>query len=82
MSYVDIVGHNKLRVSRDGVAAFNRSWPGSKLRDSRSYWFEFDDNGDLVDTDVPAQDDGPEASAMADDMRELLLFKIDPAWDK
>ena len=61
----------KVIVSRDEVAAFRASWPCCKLRD-RSYWFEFDDGGSLVDTDVPEQDDGPEASALADDAKKFL----------
>jgi hypothetical protein len=49
---------NKVFVSRDEVARFNAAWPCSELRATRSYWFEFADNGDLVDTDCPEQDDG------------------------
>lgn len=70
----------KIIVSREGVAAFNRAWPCSKLRDSRCYWFEFDDDRDLVDTDCPQQDDGPEASAMADDCRTYLFDDIAADW--
>lgn len=66
----DIQGR-KVIVTRDEVAAFNRAWPCSKLRD-RSYWFEFDMSGDLVDTDLPESDDGHEASAMAADCYQLL----------
>jgi hypothetical protein len=71
----------KIIASREDVARFNATWPGSKLRD-RAYWFEFDRNGDLVDTDVPEQDDGPEASAMADDCRAYYMDDIKPAWAK
>lgn len=57
---------NKRKVifSRGEVDAFNRSWPCSELR-SRSYWFEFAANGDLVDTDVPEHDDGSAALALS-----------------
>jgi hypothetical protein len=71
---------NKVFVSRDEVARFNASWPCSELRSTRSYWFEFADNGDLVDTDCPEQDDGRAASAMADDCRQFLFDGESPAW--
>jgi hypothetical protein len=71
---------NKVIVSRDEVARFNSQWPCSELRDSRSYWFEFDDNGDLVDHDVPQQDDGTAARAMADDCRAWLFDDDTPEW--
>lgn len=61
----------KVIVSRDEVNEFNRAWPCSTLRD-RSYWFEFDSNGDLVDTDVPEQDDGPAATALSQDALAVL----------
>ena len=70
----------KVIVSRDGVAAFNAMWPCSELRDSRAYWFEFDADGDLVDTDVPEQDDGSAASAMADDCKRYLFDDEQPGW--
>ena len=38
----------------------------------RPYWFEFDANGDLVDTDVPEHDDGPEAVALSQDAYAFL----------
>lgn len=60
---------NKIQVSAAEVAAFNRQWPCSSLRASRSYWFEFDEDNDLVDTDCPEHDDGPAAVAMADDCK-------------
>lgn len=65
------VGRRKVRFSREEVAEFNRTWPCSKLRD-RSYWFEFDNYGDLVDTDVPEQDDGDAATAMANEAQEWI----------
>ncbi len=70
----------KVIVSRDSVRAFNAQWPCSSLRDSRGYWFEFDAGGNLVDTDVPEQDDSDAASAMADDCRALLFEGIEPNW--
>lgn len=73
---------NKVIVSRNEVTAFNAMWPGSTLRDIRSYWFEFDHKGDLVDTDCPEQDDGPAASAMADDCRAWLFEDTSPEWER
>lgn len=70
----------KVIVSREGVAAFNRTWPCSSLRASRAYWFEFDADGDLIDTDCPEQDDGPPASAMADDCKAYLFEDEQPSW--
>lgn len=70
----------KVIVSGFAVASFNRAWPCSSLRSTRSYWFEFDAAGDLVDTDCPDQDDGPAASAMSDDCRAFLIDNIRPEW--
>lgn len=75
---MQIIGH-KVIVSRDEVASFNRGWPCSTLRD-RSYWFEFDVGGDLIDTDCPEHDDGPAASAMSDDCKAFLFEGERPAW--
>jgi hypothetical protein len=76
---LSFVGPNKVRVSQVGVALFNRQWPCSSLRESRSYWFEFDNSGDLIDTDVPEHDDGPAASAMADDCKAWINGE-EPEW--
>jgi hypothetical protein len=75
-----IMSSRKVRVSREGVAVFNRKWPCSELRSTRSYWFEFAANGDLVDTDVPEQDDGGAAAAMADDCKAFLFDDLTPSW--
>jgi hypothetical protein len=56
----------KVRFSREEVNAFRAKWPCCSLR-NRSYWFEFDHDGDLADTDVPNEDDGDCASALSDD---------------
>ena len=69
----------KVIVSQEEVERFNASWPCSELR-SRSYWFEFDAGGDLVDTDVPEQDDGPAALAMSQDCQEFLFDGVSPRW--
>lgn len=74
------IAPGKILVNRVGVALFNRQWPGSSLRD-RSYWFEFDTIGDLIDTDVPEHDDGPAASAMADDCRAFCFDDVRPVWE-
>ncbi len=75
-----IISPRKVRVSKDGIAAFNRQWPCSELRSTRAYWFEFADNGDLVDTDCPEQDDGSAAVAMAEDCRDFLFNDNTPNW--
>lgn len=80
MTALTLVGPNKVRVSAEGVASFNRGWPCSSLRSSRAYWFEFDAAGDLVDVDVPQQDDGPAASAMAEDCKAWLFDFCQPDW--
>lgn len=76
---IDIIEPYKVRVTREGVAAFNRTWPCSELRD-RSYWFEFDNRGDLVDTDCPEQDDGHAAAAIAEDCKAYLFEDSFPEW--
>lgn len=72
--------HRKVITTRDEVSAFNRAWPCSELRSERHYWFEFDASGDLIDTDVPEQDDGSAASAMADDCRRYLFDDVAADW--
>lgn len=79
---LDVLAPNKIRVSATGVWLFNKSWPCSELRDSRSYWFEFDDNGDLIDCDVPQHDDGAAAVALAQDAKQWLFNDEWPAWAK
>jgi len=70
----------KVIVSRTEVRLFNAKWPCSSLRGERGYWFEFASNGDLIDTDVPQQDDGPAAAAMADDCKAWLDDDTLPEW--
>ena len=62
----------KVRVSQAEVQLFRQGWPCNNLRD-RSYWFEFDAKGDLVDTNVSERDDGPGASSLAEDAKAFLL---------
>jgi hypothetical protein len=69
-------------VTPEGVAAFNRTWPGSKLRETRSYWFEFGIGAEVADWDVPQQDEGPEAEALADDCAAWLFSDDEPSWAK
>lgn len=82
MENITLVGPRKVRVSKEGVAAFNRTWPCSSLRETRAYWFEFDCNGDLVDTDVPEQDDSDAAVAMSKDCQAWLEDGTSPIWDR
>ncbi|KRR21693.1 hypothetical protein [Bradyrhizobium retamae] len=76
---MQIIGR-KVIASRNEVAAFNAAWPCSTLRSTRAYWFDFDSNGDLVDTDCPEQDDGPAASAMAEDCKAYLFDNVQAPW--
>lgn len=78
--YLSIVAPRKVRVSREGVAAFNRQWPCSTLRSSRAYWFEFDESRNLVDTDVPEHDDGSAALALSQDCEAFAFDDETPAW--
>lgn len=81
---IETISLNKVRVTRAGVRCFNATWPCSKLRPklrpTRAYWFEFDNQGDLIDTDLPEQDDGPAASALANDCKAYLLDNVTPDW--
>ena len=74
------ISHNKVQVSRTGVLAFNQTWPCSKLRSERTYWFEFDDNQDLIDSDIPEQDDGDAALALSQDCQAWLFDLVSPQW--
>lgn len=76
------IDKHKVQITQSDVEAFNRQWPCSELRANRTYWFEFDPNGDLVDTDCPEQDDGSAASAVADDCKRFLFEGILPDWAK
>ena len=76
------VSKNKILVTRLGIGIFNGRWPDSNLRSERHYWFEFSENEDLIDTDVPDQDDGPAAKALVEDCREYLFRGEIPEWVK
>lgn len=80
MTTLTLIGPHKVRISSEGVASFNRGWPCSELRASRAYWFEFDEAGDLVDTDVPHSDDGSAAAAMSEDCKAFLFEAVAPSW--
>ena len=75
-----LVGPRKVRVSEVGITLFNATWPCSELRSKRSYWFEFDESGDLIDVDVPESDDGPAAAALADDCKAWMEDGRQPEW--
>jgi len=70
----------KVIVSREAIALFNATWPASPLSSDRHYWFEFDADGDLIDTDVPEHSDGDAASALADDCKAYLFDDNTPEW--
>ena len=70
----------KVIVSREGVWSFNRGWPCSELSGDRAYWFEFDEDGDLIDTDVPEHSDGRAALVMSEDCKAYLFENERPEW--
>lgn len=77
---IEVISKNKVNVSQVGIALFNAQWPGSELRSTRSYWFEFDDDQDLIDTDCPLQDDGPASLALSQDCQAYLFDDLTPDW--
>lgn len=77
---LELVGPRKVRVSRIGVALFNGQWPGSILDSGRAYWFEFDESGDLIDTDCPEHSDGPESLALCADCKAWLFDNETPGY--
>ena len=74
------IGPLKVMVDQVGIALFNRRWPGSNLRTSRHYWFEFDNDGNLIDCDMPQHDDGTAAQALMEDCRAWLFDDVQPEW--
>lgn len=74
------ISRNKIFVSAAEVGHFNARWPCSELDSNRAYWFEFDGQGDLVDTDVPEHSDGGAAVAMASDCQTFLEDGTAPEW--
>lgn len=72
--------HRKIIVSKKEVLTFMRMFPCSGLSGNRSYWFEFDKDGNLVDTDVPEHDDGDGARVLADDCHSFLMHETIPDW--
>lgn len=84
--YVPQKGYYRVEVSASEVAAFNRKWPGSRIKGA--CWFEFDlRNGDLVDMKciggsyhgMPVEV-GAEGSALAEDaqLHAIKKLKLDP----
>lgn len=78
--YLSLIAPTKVHVSAEGITAFNARWPCSELRDTRSYWFEFSADGDLIDTDQPEQDDGAAALALVEDCKTWLFEDTLPEW--
>ena len=62
----------KVCCTREDVAEFNAGWPCSPLSAARHYWFEFDGDGDLIDTDVPEHSDGDASVALCADALRFL----------
>lgn len=61
-----------VQFSRSEVRLFRTGWPCCKLA-LRSYWFEFDSEGNLIDHNVPTHRDGPESLALSAIAGEYLL---------
>lgn len=75
-----MVGTRKVRATRLAVTLFNNQWPCSPLRESRAYWWGFDEDGNLIDTDTPAHEDGPAALALSEDAQTWMDSGALPAW--
>jgi hypothetical protein len=74
------ISPRKVHVSPESVRLFNARWPCSKLQGNRAYWFDFDNDGNLIDCDVPEHSDGPESVAMADDCKAWLFDDETAEW--
>jgi hypothetical protein len=70
----------KVLFSKTAIALFNARWPCSPLRSTRTYYFEFSSDGDLVDTDVPEHEDGDAALALSKDAEAWLFEGTQPEW--
>jgi hypothetical protein len=62
----------KLGFTPAEVAMFHAVWPCHGMQTDRAYWFEFDGDGNLTDTDVPEHSDGSAASALSQDAWSAL----------
>lgn len=80
MKIIEQISERKVLVSRLGIALFNAQFPGSELSSDRHYWFEFDDDRNLIDTDVPEHSDGQGALALAADCEKYLFDDETPDW--
>jgi hypothetical protein len=77
-----IITYSKFKIGFDqvAIALFNAQWPASPLDPKRQYWFEFDADRNLIDTDVPEHTDGPAAAALASDAEAYAFDSIQPEW--
>ena len=62
----------RVTICRTRVLEFKRRWPCSNLPDA-PVWFEFEPNGDLIDTSIDEEHDGVAAAALAEDARAIFL---------
>jgi hypothetical protein len=74
---IRILGRS-INFDKAAIAHFNAQWPASQLDTSRSYWFEFDENRNLIDTDCEI--DGPETLALAADAETYIFDYRYPEW--
>ena len=63
--YTEQHNPNKVIVPREEVAEFVDARPNCGLQRNRSYWFEFDEGGGEIDSDVPVQDEGGGAAELS-----------------
>lgn len=73
-------GPRKVRVSRTGIALFNRQYPCSTLSVTRAYWFEFAEDGELINDDIPSHDECDETATLAADCLAWLDDGTSPDW--
>lgn len=71
-----LIAPRTVLFSQEEVDEFRSSWPCNELT-SRSYWFEFDQNGDLIDCDAPNEEGGAALLALSQEAQEYLNNSLD-----
>jgi hypothetical protein len=79
MPNVTLKCHLTVTVTEKEVARFKETWPCSGLHD-KEYWFTFDADENLVDSNVGEDDDGDAARALSQDCQEYLFCQVMPVW--
>lgn len=70
MKYQSNGDYFTVTATKQDVESFNATWPCSELQ-NRSYWFQFDSHGDLVETNVHIVHDGGAAVALSQDCQSF-----------